>query len=43
MNPLRPLERAAIIVSDFLLSILAFLATIQVRVHFGFPDRKSVV
>ncbi len=38
MNPLRPLERAAIIVSDFLLSILAFLATIQVRVHFGFPD-----
>jgi len=42
MSPLRPLERAAIIVSDFVLSLGAFLGMLHVRAHFGFPDTSSM-
>jgi exopolysaccharide biosynthesis polyprenyl glycosylphosphotransferase len=38
MNPLRPLERAGIIVSDFLLAILAYMGMFLVRAHFGYLD-----
>lgn len=42
MNPLRPLERAAIILSDFLLSLLAFLGMVQLRGYFGLPETSSM-
>jgi len=42
MSPLRPLERSAIIVSDFVLSLGAFLGMLQVRSHFGYPDASSM-
>lgn len=42
MSPLRPLERAAIIVSDFTLSLGAYLGMLQVRSYFGYPDATSM-
>lgn len=42
MSPLRPLERAAIIVSDFVLSLGAFLGMLLVRSRLGYPDASSM-